>query len=111
MATKSTFAGESSAEGRLHLYSYIKGDCSEVGISLFSQVTIEQEIISSSSARGVSGWMLGSFFSGRVVRYWNRLQSPSLEVFQKHVNVALRIWFGGDGLIIELNDLPGLFQP
>ena len=34
----------------------------------------------------------------------------TLEVFQKHVNVALRICFSGDGLIAELGDLPGLFQ-
>ena len=37
----------------------------------------------------------GKSFAERVVKHWNRLPrdvavSPSLEVFKKHVNVALR---------------------
>ena len=42
------------------------------------------------------------------------VQSPSLEAFKNHVDVALRDvvrGYGGDGLVAELGDLSGLFQP
>jgi len=58
------------------------------------------------------------FISERVVMHWNRLprkvmESLSLEVFEKHVNVALRdvvSGHSGDGLTVGLGDLRGLFQ-
>ena len=52
------------------------------------------------------------------MRQWHRLlrevvESPSLEVFRKRVDVALRdvvSGYSGGGLVIELDDLRGLFQ-
>ena len=62
--------------------------------------------------------MRKNFSPEGAVLQWHRLhrevvKSPSLEVFQSRVDVALRdvaSGHGGNGLVVGLGDLSGLFQ-
>jgi len=81
----------------ISLYDHLKGGCSKVGVSLFSQVTSDRM-----RANGLK-WCQGrsrfdvwkNFFNESIIKCWKRLsrevvESPSLKVFKRHVDLVLR---------------------
>lgn len=84
------------------LCNYLREGCSKVGIGLFSQVASDRtQVKGLKLCRGRIRLNNKKYlFTGKVIKHWNRLpreavESLSLELFRRCVDVVLGTWFSG----------------